>query len=159
MFEKLKRNQVNEISAPVTGKCVSLNEVPDPVFSSRMMGEGVAFLYQGDMVYSPCDGEVIMIADTKHAIGLKTANGTEILLHIGMDTVNLQGKGFQVLIKPYAKVKTGDALLRIDRGYMSAKGIDLITPLIVTNTGDYMVNAQSDSNVNKGSVVISTKRR
>lgn len=119
--------------APVTGRCVDLSTVPDEMFSARAMGDGVAFVYDGDTVVSPCNGEVSVVADTKHAVGLTTDDGLELLIHIGVDTVALNGKGFQALVKTGDKVKVGTPLLKIDRKFLDGQDVNLITSMVVTN--------------------------
>ena len=84
--------------APVTGSCIPLTEVKDEVFANKMMGDGVAFTFDGDTVVSPCDGTIVMIAATKHAIGIQGDDGVEVLIHVGLDTVSLNGEGFKASI-------------------------------------------------------------
>ncbi|MDO5549200.1 MAG: glucose PTS transporter subunit IIA [Eubacteriales bacterium] len=119
--------------APVTGRCVDLNTVPDEMFSTRAMGDGVAFVYDGDTIVSPCNGEVSVVANTKHAVGLTTDDGLELLIHIGVDTVSLNGQGFQSLVKLGDKVKVGTPLLKVDRKFLDGQGVNLITSMVVTN--------------------------
>jgi glucose-specific phosphotransferase system IIA component len=136
-FFKKKQNLDNVLISPVNGKCIDLSEVPDKVFSEKMMGDGVAFIPSGDIVCSPCDGTVIMIANTSHAIGIQSNDGVEILLHVGLNTVELNGEGLEVLVKKDQKVKVGTQLLRIDRSLMQEKSVNLTTPMIITNSDDY----------------------
>ncbi|MCD8221153.1 MAG: glucose PTS transporter subunit IIA [Clostridiales bacterium] len=131
MAEKFK------LVAPVDGKCIDLAQVPDDTFSAKVLGDGVAFSYEGDTVYAPCDGEIILVAETNHAVAIRSKGGLELLLHVGLDTVNLGGKGLEVLVKMGQQVKTGAALIRIDRAFMKQKNINLITPLILTNGAEY----------------------
>lgn len=133
----LFKSKKSEVFSPVCGELVSLDEVKDPVFSSKMMGDGVAFRYEGSEIFSPCDGEIIMVAQTKHALGFRMSNGAELLLHIGLDTVNLNGKGFELNVKEGQKIKIGESLIKLDRNSMSENKIDMITPLIITNGQDY----------------------
>lgn len=121
------------VYAPVSGTCIPLEKVNDPVFSSKAMGEGAAFVFDGDTVCAPCSGKVIMIPASAHAIGLQCDNGMELLIHIGMDTVELNGEGFTIKTSVNKKVRKGDPLIQIDRKFMESKGIDLTTPMIVTN--------------------------
>ena len=140
MFFKKKKDE--RIYAPVSGSCVELSQVPDPMFSKGVLGEGVAFRYEQDTLYSPCDGTIIVVAGTFHAIGIRSITGVELLLHVGVDTVNLEGKGFTVLVKQGQNVKAGTPLLRIDRDFMKQQNIDLITPMVVTNGKDVLVEIQ-----------------
>ena len=116
---------------------IALEDVNDPIFSSKAMGEGVAFKLTDGHIYSPVDGEVIMAAKTGHAIGLKSNNGAEVLIHIGMDTVNMNGKGFNVLVKEGQKVSIGDLLVEADLKAIKKAGYDNVTPVIITNTTEY----------------------
>ena len=130
------KNTDNNLYAPVDGETVALEKVPDPVFSEKMMGDGIAFTFEGDTVCAPCDGTISLIADTKHAFGITSDNKAEVLIHIGFDTVNLQGEGFSKLVEQGDKVKKGTPIIRVDRALMKDKGIDLTTPMVVTNSSD-----------------------
>lgn len=125
------------IMAPVSGKCVDIKEVPDKMFAEKIMGEGVAFRYDGDVIYSPCNGTIAVIAETKHAIGIKSENGVELLIHVGVETVSLKGDGFEALVQQDEKVEIGTPILKIDRKFMSDKNIDLITPMVITNGEEF----------------------
>ena len=133
-------SKIKSLYSPVDGKCVDISEVPDPLFAKKIMGEGVAFVYDGDTLYSPCDGVITVIASTKHAIGITSDEGLEVLLHIGTNTVDLAGNGFNVLVKKDQKVKVGTPLLKIDRKFMQEKNINLITPMVITNHNDFDIN-------------------
>lgn len=133
MFNFMKREIDKNIYAPVVGESIPLIEVPDKVFSTKMLGDGLAFAFEGDTVYSPCDGEIIFIAKTKHAIGIKADNGLELLIHVGLDTVSLNGKGIDVLIKENTKIRAGMPLIKLDREFMEENSINLIMPLIITS--------------------------
>lgn len=131
MFELFKKNNV--LYAPVKGKMLSLEEVPDPVFSQKLMGDGIAFKMQKGVVYSPCNCEVMMIASTKHALGLRVSKKHEIMIHIGLDTVNFNGEGFELLVNQGDKVKKGQPLVKVDLQFFSEHHINMITPMIVTS--------------------------
>ena len=103
-----------KILSPMTGEAVGLGEVPDPVFSQKIIGDGMAVIPSEGKLLSPVDGEVISVADTKHAYGLRTAEGLELLIHVGLETVHLKGECFQVFVKPGDKVKAGDLLAEVD---------------------------------------------
>lgn len=139
MFRFFNKNKESDniIISPVNGKCIKLSEVPDSVFAEKMMGDGVAFIPNDDLICSPCVGTVVMIAASSHAIGINSKDGVEILIHVGLNAVQLNGKGFEVLVKKNQKVKLGTPLIRIDRKFMIEKSIDLTTPLIITNSDDY----------------------
>ncbi len=139
MFGFLKNKKIYEIYAPVDGKVIPLEEVNDKVFSEKLMGDGVAFQFNGDTLYSPCDGKVSMIFPTKHAIGFVCDNGAELLLHIGCNTVELNGEGFTCLVTAGERIKAHDPIMKIKADWMKEKGIDLTTPLVITNTDAYQI--------------------
>ncbi|MGI2327605.1 beta-glucoside-specific PTS transporter subunit IIABC [Planococcus sp. YIM B11945] len=125
------------IHAPLRGKVIPLSEVADEVFSSGAMGQGVAIEPLDNKLYAPFDGTVVMIALTKHAIGLRSNSGVELLVHIGIDTVKLNGEPFTLHVEDGAKIKKGDLLITFDREFIENEGIKITTPLIITNTQSY----------------------
>ena len=120
------------IYSPVNGTAADISEAPDEAFAGRMMGDGAMVVPQEQTVYAPADGEVSFVFDTKHAIGFETAEGTALLLHMGIDTVNLGGKGFEVLVKDGDKVKKGDILMKLDLGFLKANAPSLASPVLCT---------------------------
>lgn len=148
--------QSEDIVAPVDGECISLSEVKDEVFSSGIMGQGVAFKFEGDTVYAPCSGEVAMVAATKHAIGFKSETGAEILVHVGMDTVKLNGEGFTVLKQTGDKVEKGEPVMKVDRALMAEKNIDMTTPMIITNAQNLQIETADQGKVQAGNNVVLT---
>lgn len=156
--ENVQRSLGNEIiiASPMKGEIMPLNEVNDETFASEMMGKGVAIKPVDGKVVSPINGIVQTIFKTKHAIGLKSEDGTEILIHIGMDTVQLEGKHFKAYVKDGDKVKIGDTLIEFDTEAIKKEGYELTTPVIVTNTNDYLeVLARGVKKVNTGDAIIS----
>ncbi|WP_350345956.1 PTS glucose transporter subunit IIA [Lacticaseibacillus paracasei] len=151
-----KKNKVLELVAPMTGKSIAINQVPDQVFASGMMGPGVAFDSNESIVYAPCSGKLTLMPSSKHAFGIKAANGAEVLVHIGLDTVNLNGEGFEALAKQDNKVKAGEPMIKFDRAAISAQGYNLITMLIVTNAANYQVNLSDPSSVKGGTTSVMT---
>lgn len=143
----------SSIFAPVDGRCIPLSEVNDEVFSSLMMGDGVAFRFEGDQVCAPYDGKICMISETRHAFGMVNDDGVEILIHIGLDTVNLKGEGFKVLAEENQAVKKGTPVIELDRGFFNDKGIDLTTPMIVTNGEGMELEKFTDREMKKGSTL------
>lgn len=139
MLSKLFKKRKLQIFAPINGDVVPLEQVPDPVFSQKMMGEGIAVLPTGGKVHAPIDGTVVLIPDTKHAIALKSSDGTEVLIHIGLETVNLKGKGFTILVKTGDNISVGQPLIEVDWVYIKEHAISIITPIIITNSGDRIV--------------------
>lgn len=135
--EKAKALEDTErIVSPLNGKVIAMTEMKDEVFRSEAMGTGVAVIPEEGKVYAPCDGEVAMVFPTGHAIGLTSENGTEILIHIGVNTVEENGNGFEVKVQQDAKVKKGDLLVTFDLE-MLRKKYDMTTPVIITNTDDF----------------------
>jgi glucose-specific phosphotransferase system IIA component len=122
-----------DILAPVSGKVVDITEVPDKIFAGKMAGEGVAILAEGDVVIAPVEGVVSLIFESNHAIAISLDNGVELLIHVGIDTVELGGQGFTRLVEEGQKVKIGAPLLKIDRDFIIEKGYSMITPVIITN--------------------------
>lgn len=116
-----------------TGKIIPLDDVPDQVFAQRMMGDGFAIDLTDNKIVSPVDGEVILVFPTGHAFGLKTPEGVEILLHLGIDTVELNGEGFDGKVKQGDKVKAGDVLTIMDLDKIRAAGKSVVSPFILTS--------------------------
>ncbi|MDT0122933.1 beta-glucoside-specific PTS transporter subunit IIABC [Paenibacillus sp. RRE4] len=127
-----------EIFSPLTGELVALKELPDPTFAEEMTGKGIAIYPQEGRVTAPFDGTVTMIAKSKHAIMLTSSSGIDILIHVGLNTVSLKGKFFEEKVVIGQRVNKGDLLLEFDIESIQAAGIDLITPVIVANTPDYL---------------------
>lgn len=123
-----------KIAAPVAGKIMDITAVPDEMFSAKMMGDGFAVepAQDADTIVAPCDGTVKLVAKTKHAVALEK-DGLEILIHVGLDTVELNGEGFMALAKAGAKVKKGEPLLRFDRAVIEAAQKKITTMLVLTN--------------------------
>lgn len=146
------------IVSPIVGQMVDLKDVNDPVFSSGAMGQGVAVKPSEGVVYAPADAEVTIAFATGHAYGLKTANGAEILIHVGIDTVSMNGDGFDQKVAQGDKVKAGDVLGTFDTAKIAATGLDDTTMVIVTNTADYAsVIPVAEGVVAKGDAVIELK--
>lgn len=146
-----------EILSPLDGELIELSDVKDKTFASGAMGKGVAIKPVEGMLVSPVNGHIEMIFNTKHAIGLKSDDGAEILIHIGMDTVNLQGKYFEVLKNAGDNVKVGDELIRFDIEAMESEGYDVTTPIIVTNSQEYVdVIPDTCGEIKKGSRIFKT---
>jgi len=146
------------ILSPIVGSIVDLKDVNDPVFSSGAMGQGIAVKPSEGVVYAPADAEVTIAFATGHAYGLKTTNGAEILIHIGIDTVSMNGDGFDQKVAQGIKVKAGDVLGTFDVAKIAAAGLDDTTMVIVTNTADYAsVTPIAEGAVTKGEAVIELK--
>ena len=132
-----RSNKKNAIYSPAESQIFPLEELNDGVFSRKLLGDGIGFRFKGDRIASPCYGEVIMVAGTRHAIGMRLQNGAEILLHIGLETVALNGKGLNVHVKNGDRVRPGDLLIQLDLDVIQAKKIDLSSALIITNEDAY----------------------
>lgn len=120
------------VSAPVSGRVIPLSQVPDEAFSSGVLGQGVGIMPDGDMVCAPFDGTVDMLSGTGHAIGLRRGDGMALLIHVGIDTVRLNGQGFQAAVKEGAKVQKGDTLIRFDRTFLTQEGYDPTVVILIT---------------------------
>ncbi|WP_046439238.1 glucose PTS transporter subunit IIA [Corynebacterium kutscheri] len=130
----LQAGAVTTISSPIEGQVVALSEVPDPIFAAAKLGQGVAIIPTGNKVVAPADGSVLTVQKSGHAVGLRLDNGIELLVHVGIDTVQLGGEGFEVHVAKKQHVKAGDTLITFDPEFISSKGYNLITPVLVTNT-------------------------
>lgn len=128
-----KRKKLVEFKAPVYGETVDLIELPDPVFAEKMVGDGVAFKPEQGVLYAPVNGEIVQIFPTKHAIGLRTKEGLEVLIHIGLDTVEMKGEGFKSYIQQNQQVKAGEKIMEFDLDILAAHGKSTLTPLLITN--------------------------
>ena len=126
-----------ELTAMTDGRCIPLEEVNDPVFSGKALGDGIAIVPEDCVIAAPCDGTVSMLAETLHAFGMTRDDGLELMVHIGIDTVALKGEGFEALVSQGDQVKKGEPLIRFDAAFMEKKGIDMTTMLILLNPGQY----------------------
>lgn len=160
MFKKLfgikEEKQLEEIIvAPLTGRVVNLEDVPDPTFSQKMMGEGLAVEPSEGEVVSPIDGEIVQIFPTKHAIGVRGKSGIEVLIHIGIDTVGMSGEGFQTHVKENTKVTAGQKLVSFDLELIKEKASSTITPIVFTNSEiiDF-IEKTNQTNAQKGETEI-----
>lgn len=133
MFKFFRRNKSRDILAPMTGEIINIENVPDEVFSQKMVGDGIAIEPTDGIVVAPCDGKIIQLFPTNHAIGIETEEGLQILIHIGIDTVELKGEGFKSYVSKDDYVKAGDKLLEVDLEYLKKKGKSIISPIVITN--------------------------
>lgn len=139
----------NALVAVATGDVIPLSEVPDPVFAQKLAGDGAAIIVKGDTIVAPADGELSLVFKTKHAFAMTLENGLELLVHIGVDTVGLNGEGFEQLVEQGTKVKAGTPIIKIDREFILSKGLSLATPVLITNVD----STKSITAVEAGSVV------
>jgi len=159
LFDKLfgKKEEINpnHVYAPMAGEAVDISQVPDPTFSSGAMGNGIAIQPTDGKVCSPVNGTVDMMFDTGHAVTLVSDSGIEILIHVGLETVGLEGKPFQVKVQNGQKVKKGDVLMIADLEAIKAAGLPTITPVLICNTDDYTTfNVTTGKAVTNADVVI-----
>ncbi len=157
LFDKLFKGKKDAITlgSPVKGKAVPLSEVKDPTFGEEILGKGVAIQPEGTKICSPCDGVVDLMFDTGHAVNLRSTEGVEILIHVGLDTVSLKGEGFKTFKKSDESVKKGDLLIEFDKDFLISKGFDVIVPVVICNTDEYKeVAALAGKDVEVGDAVI-----
>ena len=145
----------SDICSPLTGQVKDITTIEDDVFSSGMLGQGIAIEPTDGQVLSPVDGVVTSVFPTKHAIGVTSDDGVEILIHIGMDTVSLNGEGFESFVKQNDRVQKGDLMLRVDLDKIKAAGLSVITPIVVTNSSSYkVVKIMTNNQVSKGDLIL-----
>ena len=136
-FSKLFGQKDDALFAPMAGTAVPVTEVPDPTFSAGMLGDGIAIEPTDGKVLAPCDATVDTMFDTGHAVSLVADCGAEVLIHVGLETVGLQGKGFTIHAQNGQKVKKGDLLIEADLEAIKAAGLNTITSVLVCNSGDF----------------------
>lgn len=141
MFGSLKKwfggGEKRELLAPVSGRVIPMKEVADPTFSQEILGKGVAVVPAEGKIVAPASGEVMVMFETGHAVSIKTDFGAEVIVHVGLDTVNLKGQYFTPHVSQGEKVKAGDVLVEVELEKVKAAGYDVTTPVIVCNTPDY----------------------
>ena len=146
------------LASPLAGRLMPLNEVQDEVFASGALGQGIAVEPEIGEVYAPCDGTVSAFFETGHALGITSDDDGEVLIHVGMDTVNLKGEGFMPMAKVGDKVIKGQLLLKFDIPFIKSKGLSVVTPVLLSNSAAYStVETASAGQVKAGDVIISYK--
>jgi sugar PTS system EIIA component len=136
MFKFLKGKKNTQLIAPLSGKIISIEEVPDEVFAEKMVGDGVAIDPTSELVLAPCDGTIGKIFNTNHAFSMESTDGIELFVHYGVDTVDLEGKGFDRFVEQGAEVKAGDKILSADLEYLKANAKSVITSVVISNMDD-----------------------
>ena len=155
LFKKLFGKNTDDFYAPMAGKAVAITEVPDPTFAEGMLGNGIAIEPSDGKVYAPCDATVDMMFTTGHAVSLVADSGAEILVHVGLETVSLEGKPFTVHAGNGDKVKKGQLLIEVDLEAVKAAGLPTITPMVICNTDAYSTfNTIVSKEVTNNDVVI-----
>lgn len=161
MLNFLRKNKECEIYSPVIkGNLIKLEAVPDKVFASGMMGQGVGFINQDTKIAAPFDGEIIMTVPSRHAVGIKSTSGIEVMIHIGLDTVQLNGDGFHSEVEVGDKVKRGDILISYDADIMKKHQVDMTTPMIITDIKDFDLQIlKNEGDVQLGDKVMICKKK
>ena len=156
MSNQEKQNVLTTVLAPLTGKAVSLSEVPDPVFAEKVIGDGIAIIPEDGKIVSPVDGEISSIAETGHAYGFTADNGLEVLVHVGLETVSLKGECFKVYAKAGDKVKAGDLIAEVDLNLLKEKGLNSISPVLICSDLEEKEILYTEGNVKAGESVVLT---
>ena len=150
----MKNKQSVELCAPLTGRVVPLEEVSDEAFAAKVLGDGIAVCPSEGVLRAPLDGRVDQVFETRHALTLLCAGDVELLLHVGIDTVALKGQCFETLVTPGQRIKQGDILIRFDLNGVRAAGYDPTTPMIVSNSDDFLLTPLADGEVRSGAPLL-----
>ena len=142
------------VFSPLNGKAVPLADVPDPVFSDKVLGDGCAVIPDDGKLYSPVNGEVSSVAETKHAYGFTSEDGLEVLVHFGLETVGLKGEGFTPHVSEGDKVKVGDLIAEIDIDLIKEKGLNTITPVLVSDGADNLEMTVKEGAIKAGAPLL-----
>jgi len=137
MINFLKKNKIYKVHTPISGNSINIEKVNDSMFSGKLMGDGIAIIPNSNVVVAPCDGKITVLPESKHAFGIISNDGIEILVHIGIDTVNLHGDGFKSEVSQGNVVKKGDPIIRFDREKLTSLGIDCTTMIVVLNHTEF----------------------
>jgi len=143
----LFKKKTKSLFSPVKGRLISLDEVNDNMFRKRMLGDGVAFILKDDKICSPCDGEIVAIAPSKHAFGIKTNDGKDVMIHMGLDSYKLNGEGFDYKVSKGDKVFAHQEIVTIDLNMMDKLGIDMVTPMVVTSMNKIKIIQKEDVDI------------
>lgn len=160
MFGFLKKKVDKlEVFSPLDGEAVNITKVKDAVFSEKMLGDGVAIIPDSGKIYAPVDGVLVKVFGTKHAYAINTESGLELLIHCGIDTVELGGEGFVAHKESGATVQKGELIAEMDLELIAAKGKDLITPIVITNFQDFENLVGQEGQVKAGDLLFSVKKK
>lgn len=151
-----KKKQKVALFAPAKGRIIDITDVPDDVFSQKMMGDGIAIETVSSEIVAPCDGQIMLLAQTKHAVAMKCQGDLELLIHIGLDTVELDGEGFVSYVAAGDKVCAGERLIGFDREFLEGQGKSLITPFVITNSDAKVGQIEKKMNHSGGEVMLVT---
>lgn len=159
MFKFFNKKQKTDLKlvAPVTGNAIDLSKVPDPVFAQKMAGDGIAIDLTGETIVAPADGTLTLVFKTKHAFAMTLDNGIELLVHIGIDTVSLDGEGFEQLTSEGDIVKAGTPIIKINKDLILEKGFSLITPVLITNpdvVSELIISTDKNVTAGKDEIIV-----
>lgn len=155
LFDFMKGKKGTVLAAPVKGECIPISEVADPTFAEEILGKGIAIKPVDGKITAPADGVITTVFPTGHAIGMTTPDGVEILIHVGLDTVQLKGQFFHTLAETDQNVKAGDLILEADIDEIRKAGYDTVTPMIICNTPDFSsITCKTEGTVEAGAEVI-----
>lgn len=147
MFKNLFKPKPVDFAAPIAGKLMTIEEVPDPVFSSKSAGDGFAIIMEDGKVLSPVNGKIVAVFPTGHAIGIKSEDRNEYLIHIGLDTMQFKGEGFQLHVELDQEVKKGDVLVDVDLAFFEEKKVQMVCPILVTNANSRKIKLLKEGKV------------
>ena len=156
IFDSLKKslgfnsNEGTVLKAPLTGKIVPIEDVPDPVFADKVVGDGLAIDPTGNVMVAPCDGVIGKIFETNHAFSMETPSGVELFVHFGIDTVELKGEGFKRIAKEGQQIKAGDPVVEVDLTLLKEKARSIVTPIVISNMDDVSHLEKSGGDVKAG---------
>ena len=161
MKDKQRNGEAREISLAthMIGEVVPLQQVRDEVFAQKILGDGIAVLPQGDVLYAPADARVAQVFDSHHALTLLTSEGVELLLHVGIDTVQLKGQFFDVKVREGQTVTRGQVLMSFDAQAIGEEGYDLTTPMIVSNSDEFELHPTAKKSVEAGQEILRLTRK
>ena len=152
-----ERRPSKKLYAPVNGRIVPLSDIKDPILAQKLLGEGVAFVFTEDLIYSPCYGTLVMISNDRHAMGIESENGDQVLVNLGLEEQNQRGRGYHVLVSQGQRVKTGQPIMRLDRAWLDAQDFDLTLAMIVTNRDPSQFQVFQSERAVVGRVVVMEK--
>ena len=153
--QKEQTAEIKKIESPLAGTVIPLSEVHDEVFASEMMGKGCAVIPEEGKVYAPFDGKVVGLLDSHHAVGMESTDGVEILIHVGMDTVKLNGRCFTIHVEEGEQVKKGQLLLEFDIEAIKKEGYEVTTPVVITNSDEFTdVETEVSGRVDHGELLL-----
>lgn len=151
MLNFFKKNKSYKLHAVVSGNSINIEKVNDSMFSKKLMGDGMAIIPNNDVVVAPCDGKITVLPESKHAFGMVSDDGVELLVHIGIDTVNLKGNGFKNEVSQGDVVKKGDTIIRFEREKIASQGVDCTTIMVVLNYTEFSdINCITENEVVAG---------